>query len=602
MIMTSSNGAGHPAWRRNLVGVIVSTVCLGGISATANAAPPAKGRAPVPVIAFANGGSIYTADADGSHQVKRVIDAGTPIASPDGTRLAFARGAAWWVANIDGSGQTVVANSGFTASAWSPDNTGLVGTLAGGLGIETVVTKKIVAIPDSQGESLPRWTVDGTLIVSQMADSPLKEVLRRPDGSSRTVHYANADDPQNVHGSINGPFSPDGRFAMTTDKDTTGSGYPISCFADAMDTISLTDHQLGRRYSVNGGETQCTVPAWDYLRMQDVPLSGGSGSPGPVKWIRPIEDTVVPLPAGAVGLSAGGYAVPADTNGPPPAVPGLTAPTEPSYVDVFWQPPANTVDFAGVQVRYSLSGPAPSSVTAGLDGGRYLNAPVRLGPFAPGQHVSVSVFSLDWTKHVGPAATTTATLPAQAATQISVKVSPFDMLVGTTSTAMGSVTRVYDGAEVPNPALMLARMPINGGEYVQLGAVKADAQGHFTFKQAPGNSYYYRVSSAETPAYAATSGQTRIRVWRKAIQTVTAGTRYTLTVSTSPPDVHGKTYLEELVGGAVKVLGPHNTDAAGNVTYSVAKPPKSTSATYRVHIVGTYAFIDTWTSWATVKG
>ena len=89
-------------------------------------------------------GDIYVMDADGSNVTQLTTNslgtfASQPTWSPDGTRIAFARGqqdatcndgdSEIWVMNADGTGQTAVTSGGIGiytgdyAPAWSPDGT-----------------------------------------------------------------------------------------------------------------------------------------------------------------------------------------------------------------------------------------------------------------------------------------------------------------------------------------------------------------------------------------------------------------------------------------------------------------------------------------------
>ena len=100
---------------------------------------PASGR---PAFPGANGPIAFVSDRDGNAEIYRVNPDGSdpqrltanlaadtdPAVSPDGAKIAFARGLDIWVMNADGSGQTAITGTEGpdAAPAWSPDGTKLV--------------------------------------------------------------------------------------------------------------------------------------------------------------------------------------------------------------------------------------------------------------------------------------------------------------------------------------------------------------------------------------------------------------------------------------------------------------------------------------------
>lgn len=136
-------------------------------SACGNGAPssPPTAVAPVELLAFSAGGSIYTVRPDGS-DLRKVIPGdrsggnysstwnAAPAFSPDGSRLAFTRDLDIWVADVDGNGVRLLADVGefipspgasnFSTGAqsvvWSPGGTHIAYVMSrvGGSGIQDI--------------------------------------------------------------------------------------------------------------------------------------------------------------------------------------------------------------------------------------------------------------------------------------------------------------------------------------------------------------------------------------------------------------------------------------------------------------------------------
>jgi Tol biopolymer transport system component/plastocyanin len=116
-------------------------------------------------------GAIYVMNADGS-AVTRLVDGYTPSWSPDGSKIAFVKSSAVYVMNDDGSGVTrLTTTPAFTwRPAWSPDGTRIA--FAGG---PDESTKSDLYVINSDGSGLrrltlsggesPSWSPDGSKIV-----------------------------------------------------------------------------------------------------------------------------------------------------------------------------------------------------------------------------------------------------------------------------------------------------------------------------------------------------------------------------------------------------------------------------------------------------
>jgi hypothetical protein len=554
------------------------------VPTAAEAAVPGPG-----VLAYDGPGGIYTAARDGTGAVRRIVNGGNPLVSPDGRRLVYTGpGGALWLANTDGTGQSVLAN-GVRATAWSPDGTRLVGDLPypRGLAIVTVATRQVAAVPGSATEHSAVWSPDGTLIASRLGPSfqDTDQVLRRPDGSGRSVRPRFPT----------GPWSRDGRTMLWSGPE--GEVYGVDTITGALDTSAPT------------------VPSWVITEGYSWGEDGVYSSylvtfpfdPEP----RPAESHLVLTDgreiANALNPSYGGGTFPADTDGPPPAVAGLTATATPSAVHLSWQP-GPTTDYAGVEVRYALGATPPATVAAGLDGGRLLTTSRDLGALPPDRQVAVSVFSRDWTGHVGTPATAVLTTPHLTATTLTAHATPQDLVYGGRTTIAGTVARAYDGAPTGGVTLTVAnRVYGSTGAFTTRGTVLTGPDGTFAFAQAPGIGYEYRIGYAGDADRAATSGTATVRVARRVVNTVDhatarAGTAVHLTGSAAPPLVAGKTYLQVLCGDHPCTLGPHNTDATGRVVYTITAPARGTAKRYRVLVPGTAGYLDGAGPWVTITG
>ena len=249
----------------------------------------------------------------------------------------------------------------------------------------------------------------------------------------------------------------------------------------------------------------------------------------------------------ALSSSIGGLTVD-DVNGAPPAVTDPAASVSPSFVHVSWASPASTPDFAGVEVRYALGSTPPATVTDGLDGGRLLTTSRDLGPLPPDQDVAISVFSRDWSGHVGPAATTVATTPHTSTSTLTATASPGDIVYGHSSTIGATLTRAYDHAPLSNMPVTVATRPWKTtGPFVDRTTILTDAAGKLSYLQIPGISYDYELRYAGDADYAATTATTRIRVAHRVTDkldhaSAPAGTYAHLTATVAPSYPDGKTY------------------------------------------------------------
>ena len=583
------------------------TVILLLVGSSVVAAVPAAGApAPLtPVLAYAkyrapaSGASdIYTAHLDGSSPVKRFLNASNPILSPDGTKIAYTTGGTTlWAASLDGTAANQLATfSNYVGSySWSPDDVHLVvAASADVLRIVNASTKAVTTIPNSAGEFNPQWSPDGTLIAS---DSQAGQVLRRPDGASKVVRP----------GVMTGPWSPDGTEMIGL--DLPGTLKKMDVLSGASQIVVGLRESIGYVGLTWASANLLTPGTFAYIGVDyDVPyaprqysISALEGELG-----KPMFDNGRLIVANALYPSIGGL-TPGDVNGTPAAVTDLAATVAPSFVHASWAAPASTPDFAGVEVRYALGSTPPATVTDGLDGGRLLTASRDLGPLPPDQDVAISVFSRDWSGHVGPAVTTVVTTPHASATTLAAHASPFDIVYGQRSTISATLTRTYDGAPIADAAVTVASRHTNTTDpFVDRVTIHTDATGKLAFLQIPGIGYDYRLSYGGNSDNAAATATTRIRVARHVAEkldhtSAPAGSYVHLTATVAPSYPNGKTYLQKYTTRAV-TLGPHNTNAASSVRYTIKAPAKGTKMKYRVIVPGSGSYISGYGAWLTITG
>jgi len=578
---------------------------LVGSSVVAMAPATGAPAALTPVVAYAkyrapaSGASdIYTAHLDGSSPVKRFLNASNPIVSPDGTKIAFSTGdTTLWAAAPDGSGVTKLATVAYVylnSFSWSPDDTRLVVDSPGhGLVIVNVATKAVTPIPNSSNESSPQWSPDGTLIASH---STAGQVLRRPDGSSKVVRP----------GVITGLWSPGGTDMMALDNSRAVETDVLSGVSHAAIVLPLNLDYVGLTWASASTDV---VTAYIGTAFYGAPYA-------PTAWYR-VEtyagdpetgsgDTGQLIADNALYPSVGGL-TPADVNGTPPAVSGLAATVSPSFVHVSWGAPASTPDFAGVEIRYALGSTPPATVTDGLDGGRLLTGSRDLGPLPPDQDVAISVFSRDWTGHVGPAATTVVTTPHATASTLVAHASPSDIVYGHSSTITATLTRTYDHAPLSfTPVTIATRHTNTTDPFVDRTTIRTDATGKLSYLQIPGIGYDYQLRYAGDTDNAAVTAATRIRVAHRVTETLDhasapAGSYVHLTATVAPSYPDGKTYLQKFTTRAI-TLGPHNTGATSKVTYTIKAPAKGTKIKYRVIVPSGGSYIAGYGTWLTITG
>ena len=177
--------------------------------------------------------SIHIINADGSGERVLQITGSSPNVSPDGRRLSFSNALGLYVANADGSNPTLLVSSDWqapgyrvTGAGWSPDGTRIAFVSGGAWWDDGVAPSVYVANVDgsriagtAQPAYNPRWSPDGSVIAFTTVDYPYfggngphqpdppkaAVGLAAPDGSSLRLH--------DVSGAV-ADWSPDGRVLM----------------------------------------------------------------------------------------------------------------------------------------------------------------------------------------------------------------------------------------------------------------------------------------------------------------------------------------------------------------------------------------------------
>lgn len=537
-------------------------------------ASPAAAVPAAQILAFQTATGVSTAAVDGTGAAQILPGAFHPKVSPDGTKIAYALSSGAWIANIDGTNaHQLTQDPNAEVTDWSPDSTHVVLSTPDGIETALVSTLALTAVPNTADGAFTNayWSPDNTLLIYGASTG---QVVIRPDGTSKHIRAVPT-----------GAWSPAG-----TTMVALGDGHILT-----EDVASGTVTDLGPAGTTVDGF------AW---------LSDGSGYCH-TTLVSNVQSVVCPggTPiAGASEPSVGGGTRAADANGAP-AVEGGVATTAPGEVDLTFVPPASTPDYAGVEVRYALGTTPPATVTSGTDGGRLLAETGSIKGLAADQPVAISVFSRDWFGGVGPAHTFLVTTPHATVSALTASGTPFDLVYGTTTSIHGVLTGGSAHTPVANATLTVGRRAVGStGAFTTTGSVHTNASGVWAFSQIPSASAEYQLSYAGDSAHAAVSAVTRVRVAHRVSISVSnahakAGTRVVITATPGPKLVSGQTYLaiRSATGAAIR-LGPHATNAAGSVGYTVTTPAKGKSALYRVEVPGSGGYIDGASAYVTITG
>jgi hypothetical protein len=222
----------------------------------------------------------------------------------------------------------------------------------------------------------------------------------------------------------------------------------------------------------------------------------------------------------------------------------------------------------------------------------------------PNQRVALSVFSRDWSGLVGDRATAVVTTPHQAGSALTTSVTPRAIVYGTRATIAGRLTRTSDGAPIAGASIAVSAA---GEPPRAVGTARTDADGRYSFAQAPAGTTYYRLSYAGDAEHGPAQAAPRLSVAPRVSERLDhpaarAGTPVHLTALLSPASTGAsvQTYLQGVCGGLACTLGPHRTGPDARVVYTITAPARGTSRRYRVLVAG--YDVNAFGAWVTVTG
>jgi Tol biopolymer transport system component len=193
---------------------------------------------------------IWIMDADGKNEKQITdIEAGNPVCSPDGQRIAFSGFSCIYVMNADGSNMKQITNGGYDDfPTWSPDGRQIAFTRAV---VKHEVENEAIYVMSSDGANLkrltdgqpffdrwPSWSPDGRKIAfQQWSQFPAVEQICTMDanGDNREVVYEKGECPV---------WSPDGKriaFAAISIEDDTLDIYVMD--ADGVNVRELAHRE-----------------------------------------------------------------------------------------------------------------------------------------------------------------------------------------------------------------------------------------------------------------------------------------------------------------------------------------------------------------------
>jgi dipeptidyl aminopeptidase/acylaminoacyl peptidase len=253
---------------------------------------------------------VYVMNADGGSPTNLTSSAATgdrnPVASADGSQIAFERDGQIWKMNADGGGATQLTTEGGTQPAWSPEGTKIafvreddvwVMSSADGSGATNLTN-------NAAADTAPAWSPDGTKIAFTSNRDVNLEVytMAAADGGSLTNLSSNGaadSDPS---------WSPDGtRIAFVSDRDGNPELYVMNIDGGAQTRI--TDDALAQTspsWSPDG--TQIAFAAGDDTStdVYAVAVTGGAPTPltsegdfhGEPDWRIGLANTALPTISG----------------------------------------------------------------------------------------------------------------------------------------------------------------------------------------------------------------------------------------------------------------------------------------------------------------
>jgi dipeptidyl aminopeptidase/acylaminoacyl peptidase len=448
-----------------------------------------------------------TAGGAGTQVTSGPASDATPVWSPDGRRVALTRFGHDGLEHIalvdaDGTNGRMLDVLG-SSPTWSPDGRFLAFRDGSGLGLGSVDAEGRGWALISRDLGQPSWSPDGSQIVTVSSNVRMLDLATR---SVRTVLAARSELP--AHWFEDVTFNAAGDRLYVRHVEVRGK-------------VDFTDDI--RRYTLDGTEDGSFSP---------ISQSLGYGG-GPER-----------------RLSVGGSSRPTPPATSPASVTQLVANTSPSRIQLTWTPPAATSQFAGFTVRYAMGSTPPATVSDGLPAGDTLGTALLVGRLAASTSYSFSVFTRDWSGAASPAATATATTPAQVATTLTLT-GPGTITYGQASVLSGQLIREDTGAPVADATVTLLGHH-TGQRDTTLSTLTTDANGRFSTRRLTSEATRYTARYAgSTPLLAATTSslvlvRQRITITFSPSSHPPAYSRATVTATVAPPFPGGNVRVQQI--------------------------------------------------------
>jgi Tol biopolymer transport system component len=381
-------------------------------------------------------------------------------------------------------------------------------------------------------------------------------------------------------------WSPDGR-SLAAVHEVTGQGSSLFLLhtSDAV-RYTVTSHPAG---------TFVGAPAWSGdSRQLYYSLLTGSESAGYAYNLRRVaalqgaqSQPVTSHPANGDwewSPHLGGGAGPVwDRTGSPPVYGSSTVELEALTVRYAAAPAA--ADAARFVVRYSAGSVPPATPADGTLAYRGLRRSVRVAGLTPATTYSFSVFAVDWSGNVSPAATKTLTTARRSSFVAST--SPARITFGGAATIRGLLTDRATGAVQSGKAAVLYARPTGSTTWTRVLSATTDSLGTVQVTRTPGRTtaYHWRFAgdSGHGPARStAVTVEVRTKVtaaFKDA--TVPVGTAAYLVGSVAPGHAGKTVYLQRYYGGAWHSLKSARLSSTSRYSFSV-RPSRAGKFRYRV--------------------
>ena len=199
-------------------------------SAASPAWSPDGGR-----LAFARGNGVFVVRRDGSgkRRIARRADPTVPAWSPDGRRIAFAVPGELWIARADGTGERLLARgaSSDTHAVWSPDGRSIAYSATGVFVVSSAGGRPRLL---SRHDEEVLWSPDGRRIALVRSGTPREAgiFLAAPDGRKRRRLTRGLDTEP--------AWSPDGRRIAFRRGLLVGDIYVLNVDGSSLRNLTMT--------------------------------------------------------------------------------------------------------------------------------------------------------------------------------------------------------------------------------------------------------------------------------------------------------------------------------------------------------------------------